>query len=127
MPLIIKLISVSAIVLFFKTDCFFFISYFLSVLVLIINKNSINLFILKSLSKRLFLKTSLFIVGFNKFIFASFLQNIDIISLRYLFNEQSGYLAGAIFIGKMPFIFLSIFILIMFPEILKKKKKIFKF
>ena len=123
LPLIIKLISVSAIVLFFKKLTVFslLLINFLSVLVLIINKNSINLFILKSLSKTwlFFKKNFLFIVGVSiSLFFASFLQNIDIISLRYLFNEQeSGYLAGAIFIGKMPFIFLSIFILIMFPEI----------
>jgi O-antigen/teichoic acid export membrane protein len=129
LPLIIKLASIIVIVFFFKKITVFslLLINFLSVLVVIINQESINLFILKSLSNTWFFfkKNILFIIGVSiSLFFASFLQNIDIISLRYLFNEQeSGYLAGAIFFGKIPFIFLSIFILIMFPEIFKEENK----
>jgi O-antigen/teichoic acid export membrane protein len=129
LPLIIKLASIIVIVFFFRKITVFslLLINFLSVLVVIINQESINLFILKSLSNTWFFfkKNILFIIGVSiSLFFASFLQNIDIISLRYLFNEQeSGYLAGAIFFGKIPFIFLSIFILIMFPEIFKEENK----
>lgn len=131
LPTLIKLISVILIILLFKelTVLSLLLINFLSVLVIILNPSSKNLFILKYLKSTwlFFKKNFLFIFGVSiSLFFASLLQNIDIISLRYLFDEQvSGYLAGAIFIGKIPYIFLSIFILIMFPEIYKKENKNF--
>ena len=57
---------------------------------------------------------------------STFLQHIDIVSIRYLFDEKSsGEIAGAIFMGKIPFYFFSIFSIIIFPELFKKKNLIF--
>jgi O-antigen/teichoic acid export membrane protein len=131
LPLLIKLISITLVFLFFKklTILSLLLINFLSALVLIINLKTIRLLTLRSLSKSLlfFKKNFLFICGISiTLFFTNFLQNIDIISLRYLFDEQeSGYIAGAIIIGKIPLYFLSIFVLIMFPEIYKKKNKSF--
>jgi O-antigen/teichoic acid export membrane protein len=131
LPLIIKLIIVILVVFFFKklTILSVLLINFFSVFILIINIKTIKLFILGSLSNSfLFFKKNLFFI-FGVCVtlfFVNFLQNIDIISLRYLFTEQqSGYLAGAIFIGKIPFYFLSILIITMFPEIYKEKNEIF--
>lgn len=131
LPIFIKLFIVFLIIVLFKKLTIFslLLANFLSVFILILNLKTIRLFIFKSISSTwlFFKKNFLFICGVSiTLFFTNFLQNIDIISLRYLFNENdSGYLAGAIFIGKIPFYFLSILILIMFPEIYKKKNKHF--